>query len=250
MCGRYALTLPPDVVRALLDYADQPNFPPRYNIAPTQPAAVVIRADDGARRFILMRWGFLPSWLKDPKDFPLVFNVRSEGAADKPAFRNALRRRRALMPADGFYEWRKAGKDRFPFLIRRTDRSAFAFAALWETFSAPDGSEIDTVAIMTTTAPAAFEPIHPRSPVIIDPRHFEQWLDPETPLAEAQSFIAPPQPDLFEAVPISPAINKADNDNASVQTPAEHVAPPPLPKKPRASPRDRSGGDGGQGSLF
>lgn len=246
MCGRYALTLPPELVRAFLGYLDQPNFPPRYNIAPTQPVAVAIRADDGARRFLLMRWGFLPSWLKDPKDFPLVFNARAEGAAEKPAFRNALRRRRALMPADGFYEWRKAGKEKSPFLIRRRDRGAFAFAAIWETFSAADGSEIDTVAIVTTAAPAAFAAIHPRSPVVIDPAHFEPWLDPDTLLAEAQSFIAPPQPDLFEAIAIGPAINKADNDNAAVQTPSSLASTPPA-KASRTKPPDE---DSGQGSLF
>ncbi len=132
-------------------YADQPNFPPRYNIAPTQPVPVVHR-QDGVRRFTLMRWGFIPGWVKDPKDFPLIINIRSETVREKASFRAAIQRRRALMPADGFYEWQRLGRDSRPFLLRRPDRGLFAFAALWETWMSPDGSEIDTVGLLNTTA--------------------------------------------------------------------------------------------------
>ena len=250
MCGRYALIELPEAVRSVLGYIEQPNFPPRYNIAPTQPVPVVVRADNGGRRFTLMRWGFLPSWVKDPNDFPLVFNIRSESAAEKPSFRNALKRRRCLMPADGFYEWRKAGKNAQPYLIRRADRRVFAFAALWETFSAADGSEIATAAILTTAAPTPFDAIHPRSPAVRRDGDVAGWLDPETSEAEARACIAPPQSDLFEAIAIGPAINKVANDDASVQTPLDDAAAPEPPpaRAPRAKPSRPD--DDGQGSLF
>ncbi|MFY9789403.1 MAG: SOS response-associated peptidase, partial [Pseudolabrys sp.] len=104
MCGRYALTSAPEAIRALFGYPEQPNFPPRYNVAPTQPIAVV-RLIDGRREFALMRWGLLPSWVKDPRDFTLLINARGESVMDKPAFSAAMKRRRCLVPADGFYEW-------------------------------------------------------------------------------------------------------------------------------------------------
>jgi len=138
---RYALLASAREVQALFGYRDEVDFPPRYNIAPTQPVAVVV-LDQGERRFVLMRWGFIPGFVKDPKDYPLVINVRSETVREKPSFRAAFRRRRCLIPTDGFYEWQAAGKTKRPFLIRRPDRSVFALAAIWETWSGPDGSEI------------------------------------------------------------------------------------------------------------
>lgn len=254
MCGRFALTESPETVKAVFDYTDQPNFPPRYNIAPTQPVAIVLRTETGERRFLLMRWGFLPGWVKDPKEFPLIFNIRSESASEKPAFRNALKRRRGIMPADGFYEWRRVGKESLPYLIRRKDRRPFGFAALWETFSAPDGSEIDTAAILTTAAPPGLAEIHPRAPVVIDEEAFAVWLDPATPPNEMLTCLTPPQPDLFEAVRIGPAINKVANDNPSVQEPpAEGEIAAPAPVKPSSRPRakaPRESEDDDQGSLF
>src|SRR5690606_12498466 len=118
MCGRYAITLPPDAMQALFRYGERPNFPPRYNIAPTQPVPVV-RIHNGAREFILMRWGFIPGWVKDAKAFPLVINIRGESAHEKPSFRAALTRRRCLMPADGFYEWHRVDKESRPYLFRK-----------------------------------------------------------------------------------------------------------------------------------
>eukprot|EP01042_Synura_sphagnicola_P029431 gene29431-37965_t len=130
--GRFDLTqILSMAMREAFAYREQPNFPPRYNIAPTQPVPVV-RLDEGRRQFILMRWGFIPGWVKDPKDYPLVINVRSESASEKPSFRAALTRRRCLMPADGFYEWHRLGEGRQqenrPYLFRRPDRGLFAFA--------------------------------------------------------------------------------------------------------------------------
>src|ERR1700690_199240 len=120
MCGRYAVTSAPEAIRALFRYGERPNFPPRFNIAPSQPIAIV-RLAEGKRQFALVRWGLLPSWVKDPKAFKLLINARGESVADKPAFRAAMRRRRCLIPADGFYEWRATGKAKQPYYIRRKD---------------------------------------------------------------------------------------------------------------------------------
>lgn len=252
MCGRYALTLPPEAVRRLFGYAEQPNFPPRYNIAPTQPVAVVVQ-ERGARRFVLMRWGFLPSWVKDPKDYPLVINVRAETAAEKPSFRAAFRRRRVVLPADGFYEWHRLGREKRPYLFRRPDRGAFAFAGLWETWSSADGSEIDTVAIMTTGANAVMAPIHDRCPVILEDHALARWLDPDAPLDAVEALLTPPPDDFFEAVRIGPAVNKPGSDGPDLQLPfLETAEAKPSESKPQPSsrPARKNSAGGGQGSLF
>jgi putative SOS response-associated peptidase YedK len=242
MCGRYAITVTPEMVRAYFGYENQPNFPPRYNIAPTQPVPVVHRSE-GKLRFTLMRWGFLPSWVKDPKDYPLVINIRSETALEKNSFRAAIQRRRALMPADGFYEWQKLGRESRPYLLRRPDKGIFAFAALWETWASADGSEIDTVALLNTHANGVISAIHERSPVILPKADFDAWLDPDTSAKEAHQLLQPPPEDLLEMVRVSRAVNSIRNDGPEVQAPPEDDAPP-APK-----PRRKAGG-GDQGSLF
>src|SRR5215212_5785145 len=132
MCGRYCITSAPEAIRALFRYLEQPNFPARYNVAPTQPVPIV-RLLEGARQFALVRWGFLPSWVKDPKNFTLLFNARGDTALEKPAFRNAMVRRRCLFPADGFYEWKSDGKRKQPYFVRLKSGAPLAFAGLWET---------------------------------------------------------------------------------------------------------------------
>jgi putative SOS response-associated peptidase YedK len=240
VCGRYAITLPPEAMRRLFGYPETPNFPPRFNIAPTQPVPVV-RMRERRPQFILMRWGFIPGWVKDPRTFPLVINVRSETAREKPSFRAAFQRRRALMPADGFYEWWKDGRSNRPFLIRRPDRGLFAFAAVWETFAAADGSEIDTVALLNTTANGLISAIHPRSPVILPPDDFAAWLDPDTDPGMAHALLRPPPEDLLEMVEIGTAINRVANDFPEVQEPLRREPAPLAPPPAR---------DSGQGSLF
>jgi putative SOS response-associated peptidase YedK len=254
MCGRYAITLPPAAMREVFGYREQPNFPPRYNIAPTQPVPVVLQ-DRGDLRFLLMRWGFIPGWVKDPKDFPLVINIRTESAAEKPSFRNALVRRRCLLPADGFYEWRRSGTGREaraePFLFRRPDRGCFAFAALWETWHSPDGSEIDTVAMMTGPANGTMAAIHHRCPVILDPRDYSAWLDAGATPQQVQRLLQPPPDNLLEAVAIGNAVNKVANDGPELQEAAtgstEDLRPEPARHARKAA---RSSADDGQGSLF
>ncbi len=253
MCGRYAVTLPPEAMRQAFAYREQPNFPLRYNIAPTQPVPVV-RLEQGTRQFILMRWGFIPGWVKDPKDFPLVINIRSESAAEKPSFRAALARRRCLMPADGFYEWHRLGEGRRqenrPYLFRRPDRGFFAFAALWETWHSPDGSEIDTVAMVTGPANGQMAAIHHRSPVILAPEAYDAWLDPASEPAALRPLLRPPPDDFLEMIRLGDAVNKVANDGPELQQPFDPASAPKPPEQKPAMRSRRGGKDDAQGSLF
>ncbi len=247
MCGRYALISSPEVVRAHFHYSDLPNFPQRYNIAPTQPVPVV-HDQDGQRRFTLMRWGFVPSWVKDLRDFPLVINIRSETVREKASFRAAFMRRRALMPVDGFYEWQRLDKTSRPFLLRKPDRGVFAFAALWETWCTADGSELDTVALLNTHANGLISAIHARSPVILPEAQFDAWLDPNTEPERALALLRPPPDEFLEMIPIGRNINRVINDSADVQSEERQHAPDSLPvaaKSKRLIVKDDP-----QGTLF
>ena len=227
MCGRYAITLPPEAVRAYFAYRETPNFPPRYNVAPTQPIPVVIadRGTKGAvRRFQLMRWGFLPAFAKNPKKFPLVINARAESLAQKPSFRFALRRRRCVAIADGFYEWRKEGVGRGaskrPYLIRRVGGEPMALAGLYETYCDPNGSEIDTACIVTASANRLVALLHDRMPAILEPEAIAAWLDvDDVGPAEALGLIKPAPETALELVEIGTAVNRAENDHEEVQKP-------------------------------
>jgi putative SOS response-associated peptidase YedK len=226
MCGRYVIISTPEAIRALFRYGGQPNFPPRYNVAPTQPIPVVHLAD-GKRTFALMRWGLLPSWVKDPKSFPLLINARGESVMEKPAFRNAIRRRRCLIPTDGFFEWQESGKGaaKRPHFARARRRAGgstapLAFAGLYETWTGPHGEELDTAAIVTTTANATLAPIHHRMPVFIAPEDFDRWLDcANVEAAEAATLIKPADETLLEAYPISQAVNRVVNDSEALIAP-------------------------------
>jgi putative SOS response-associated peptidase YedK len=249
MCGRYTLTSSPQALRALLRYAEQPNFPPRYNIAPSQPIAIV-RLVEGERHFALVRWGLLPSWVKDPKTFTLLINARGESAAEKPAFRAAMKRRRCLIPADGFYEWQKAGERKRPFYVRAKSGKPLAFAGLWETWIGPNGEEVETAAIVTTRANRALAAIHDRMPVIVPEEAFELWLNSaEVDATTAAALIAPAPDNLLEAYEISTAVNRTANDNPKLLEPAGAVPPEPKPAVKRA-PAKRAKKDNGQGALF
>ena len=167
MCGRYNITSAPEQVRALFRYPEQPNFPPRYNVAPTQPIPIV-RMTDGKRQFALVRWGLIPPWVKDPRTFTLLINARAELVNEKPAFKNAMKRRRCLIPADGFYEWKTEGGRKRPFVARpKGDSTLMAFAGLWENWIGPNGEELETAAIVTTDANAEMGAVHHRAPVIV-----------------------------------------------------------------------------------
>jgi putative SOS response-associated peptidase YedK len=232
MCGRYCISSAPEAIRALFRYPEQPNFPPRYNVAPTQPVPIV-RLTEGQRSFALVRWGLIPSCVKDPRAFSLQINARGESVNEKAAFRMAMRRRRCLFPADGFYEWRQ-DKERRPFFVRLKTGGSMAFAGLWETWSGPNGEEMDTAAIVTTSANRTLAPIHPRMPVIVPPDAFDFWLDPKIDGETAAALIVPAPDELLEAYEVSSAVNSVANDSVELVAPAESGADSAKPK-PKAT---------------
>jgi len=250
MCGRYTITSAPEAIRALFRYPEQPNFPPRYNVAPTQPIPIV-RLVEGERHFALVRWGLLPPWVKDPKTFTLLINARGESVVDKPAFRAAMKRRRCLIPADGFYEWKAAGGRKQPFFVRLKSGAPMAFAGLWECWTGPNGEELETAAIVTTNANRTLKPIHDRMPVIVPPEGFDLWLNcADVDATTAAALIAPAPDNLLEAYEVSTAVNRVANDNAKL---VERLAPgaEPAPPKPLARlKRAKAKKDRGQGALF
>lgn len=248
MCGRFAITLVPEVYAEAYAYEERPNFPPRYNVAPTQPIPIV-HAEGPARRFRLVRWGFLPGWVKDPKAFPLVINARGETLLEKPTFRAALKRRRCIVLADGFYEWRREGKAKAPFLIRRTDRGPLHLAGLWETYADPAGGEIDTAAIMTTDANGLMSAVHDRMPALLDHAGVVAWLDVDGVDDRAAVRLVRPCPDdWLDLVPVGPRVNAVRNDDPGVQEPVG--APAPRPVETRGPGAPRSSDEDGQGALF
>ena len=185
MCGRFSITATKEDVEELFGVDGVDEFPPRYNIAPTQPILMVRqgpRPEPGSNRPVreaqLVRWGLIPSWVKDVKAFPLLINARSETVIEKASFRAAIRHRRTLVPASGFYEWhRTGGKATQAYWVRPRHGGLIAFAGLMETYLAPDGSEIDTGSILTTQSNPTFMPIHDRMPVVIEEKDFTRWLD-------------------------------------------------------------------------
>ncbi len=215
----------PESIRRFLAYEEQPNFPPRFNVAPTQPVPIV-RLEAGKRHFVLMRWGLIPAWVKDPKKFTLLINARLEGIAEKPSFRAAVKRRRCLVPADGFYEWQKAGKAKRPFFIRPRASGPIAFAGLWETWADRDGGEIDTMAIVTCAANPILAAIHDRMPAIVAPEYFDAWLDAEkVEVKTALALLGPAPDDLLVAEEISTRVNKVRNDGPELIAPVTAPCP-------------------------
>jgi putative SOS response-associated peptidase YedK len=252
MCGRYAITTAPEAMRGLFRYLDQPNFPARYNVAPTQPIPVV-RLLEGQRRFSLVRWGLIPAWVKDPRTFSLVINARGESVLDKPAFRAAMRYRRCLIPADGFYEWKRDGERKRPYFVRMKGGGPIAFAGLWEAWSGPNGEELETAAIVTTVANQTLRAIHDRMPVIVPPEAFDLWLDCRGVDAETAAALIQPAPDAWlEAYEVSTAVNRTANDSSALIEPVRS-APPEEPRKAEPAKRvtkAKQPKDDGQASLF
>lgn len=238
MCGRFALTARPDQTAAFLGIDEVEEFPARYNIAPTQPVLLAIAAPPRGpgsnlpdRRTQLVRWGLIPGWAKNPGDLPLLFNARSETAAEKASFKAAMRHRRALIPASGFYEWKRIGnKQSQPYWVRPKAGGLVAFAALMETWMEPGGSEIDTGAILTTDANPEFAQIHDRMPIVIRQEDFSRWLDCrfQEP-RDVADLLRPADPGFFEAVPVSDKVNKFANTGPEIQ---ERVEPMVAAEKP------------------
>ena len=180
-----------------------PIFTPRYNIAPTQQV-LAIRQRGEVREAVELQWGLIPSWADDPKIGNRLINARADTVATKPAFRQAFKRRRCLILADGFYEWQKVGKAKQPYLIHRPDDQPFAFAGLWERWKGND-LVIESCTIITTEANDTLQPLHDRMPVILDEQDHDRWLDSD---ADAEALLRPAPDELLETYPVSTQVNK------------------------------------------
>jgi len=220
MCGRYSLSLPPEALQALFDFQHPcPEISPRFNIAPTQLAPVVRLEGDGQRQLAMLRWGLIPRWAKAPAIGSRMINARSETVAEKPAFRNAFRKRRCLIPANGFYEWISANQRvKQPYYIYPADHKPLVMAGLWESWhDAVTSEDLATFTILTTEANAAMRQFHDRMPVFLHPHQFDQWLIPKE--CKGQPTPAPfvPAPDdLLAMHPVSRKVNSPAIDDASL----------------------------------
>jgi putative SOS response-associated peptidase YedK len=220
MCGRFTVTTPGDLA-AEFDVEVPFELAPRYNIAPTDPVVSIVVRDD--RRAELMHWGLVPHWAKDRAIASKLINARSESLEDKPAFRDALVKRRCLVAADGFYEWKRDNKTRTPHYIRRPDGRPFGFAGLWERWKQPDDQWLITCTIVTADATGVVEPIHDRMPVIVGREDYERWLSPEPLPREALDDILSRPSDVdLECFEVSSLVNSVRNDGP------ELIAPGPI----------------------
>lgn len=208
MCARFTLRSDSYGLASLFDLDEAPNLGPRYNIAPTQQVAVVVEDATHKRHLEMRRWGLIPSWAKDKAIGQKMINARSETAAEKPSFRNAMKRRRCLIPADGFFEWREEGGRKQPYLIGMKDGRAFAFAGLWESWNDPEDGELLTCTILTTEANEFMSELHDRMPVILPKEDYTIWLDPANESPEKLTpLLRPCDPSLLRSFPVTPKMN-------------------------------------------
>ena len=220
MCGRFTLTLNPDELQQQFGLSEPPptQLAPRYNIAPTQAVAII--ANNSDRKLELFQWGLIPSWAKDPKIGSKMINARAETLAEKPSFRTALKRRRCLVVADGFYEWKKTGSGKTPMYIQLKDGQPFGFAGLWEVWQSPEDGLIKTCTIITTTPNALLAQIHDRMPVILPREAYDTWLAPEElPAVETLPLLQPYDAALMRAVTVSTRVNSPAVDSAELIQP-------------------------------
>lgn len=214
MCGRFTLTTPEQDLLVQFNLPEIPDLKPRYNIAPTQPVAAVRVPKAGAKReLVMLHWGLIPFWAKDPSLGARMINARSETVAEKPAFRAAFRRRRCLVPADGFYEWQKQNGAKQPFFIRLRDSRPFAFAGLWEHWGDKEGQVLESCTVLTTQPNELIRPLHNRMPVILHPHSYALWLDPEAQDAGTLRRLLDPYPSgEMVAYPVSRYVNKPQHE--------------------------------------
>lgn len=208
MSARYSLTSPHDAVKAYFSYAGGHAFPPRPSIAPTEPVAIVRNTLAGERELTLVRWGLLPPWVKDPREFATLVNARAETVVEKPSFRGAIRHKRCLIPADGFYQWSGAKGSKRQFLVHPKGGGLMALAGIYEQWMGADGSEMETMAILTCAANAFMAPLDDRMPVILDQKYFDVWLDGRPGTADHVLELLRPAPeDLLEIAEMQPNLN-------------------------------------------
>lgn len=212
MCGRFTIILPPEVLAEIFGLPELPRIEARYNIAPTQEVVVIRQNAEGMRQMVTMKWGLIPSWAKDPHIGNKLINARCESVHEKPAFRQAIRTRRCIIPASGFYDWTHTDK-KIPFYVSMADGSPMAFAGIWDSWKAPDGSRLESFTILTTNANSLIAPIHDRMPVILHPAEFVLWLDRDITEPEKLTRLYQPYPsDLLRAWPVSSVVNSPRNE--------------------------------------
>jgi putative SOS response-associated peptidase YedK len=220
MCGRYTLTTPVERLAEEFGFeASSVELPPNYNVAPTHEVAAVL-SEGEERRLELLRWGLVPPWADDPQIGSRMINARSETAPEKPSFRRAFRERRCLIPADGFYEWKRTNGSKQPYYIRMKEGRPFAFAGLWESWKDDGGPEIRSCAILTTAPNALAGEIHDRMPVILPAGSYDAWLDPEAEKEELVALLAPYPEAEMEAYPVSRFVNSPSNNDPRCIEPA------------------------------
>jgi putative SOS response-associated peptidase YedK len=224
MCGRYLLKAALEELARMFGFIERPNLAPRYNIAPTLEVPVIRqrREPAGQRSIAALRWGLVPPWADDPKAGPPLINARAETLLEKPAFRGAAQKRRCLVPADGYYQWREGDASKQPYLIARRDHAPFAFAGLWERWGPRHDptAALDSFTIITTDANDFLSGFHHRMPVVLTPEDYATWLDPDSPVDGALALLAPSPNDLLEAVPLDRAVNSNRADGPELLKPA------------------------------
>ena len=224
MCARFTLTANPRLIAGLFDLDPSLDIEARYNIAPTQNILTVRDAPDGMREFAKLRWGLIPSWADHISIGQKLLNARSETIGEKPSFRDAVRKRRCLIVADGFYEWKTENKKKLPYWIHFPDRQPFAFAGIWEKWESPAGKQIESCTMLTTSANALLKSLHERMPVILAKEHHSRWLDQRINQVKELEDLFAPQPDnALRMHAVSPRVNSPRVDDPSCIEPLEEV---------------------------
>jgi putative SOS response-associated peptidase YedK len=224
MCGRYRLSRRKQLVEEYFDIADwQDDWSPRYNIAPTQSVPVIRQnPKEPVRELSLMRWGLIPHWAQDASVAASMINARAETASTKPAFRDALKSRRCLIPADGFYEWKRTPKTKQPYCFEVNDGELFAFAGLWDGWNDASGKWLKTCSILTTSPNAVTSAVHDRMPVILRPDSYDLWFDPGMQnVAAISELLKPYDASQMRCYPVSTRINHVANDDEECAAPVE-----------------------------
>ncbi len=225
MCGRFTVTNPKAILLEVIGKDGHPEVEARYNVTPGQASTVVTVGEDGSRRLTEMRWGLVPSWVRNPTSGHRMINARVETVAEKPAFRNSVVHRRYIVAADGFYEWQRASGGKQPDLRRLHAGAPGGFAGLWDCWRSPDGHVLDTFTILTTAANALVEPIHKRMPVMLNRQQREAWLVPWTGPEGIHQFCEPFPASAMETIPVSDYVTKPAHDSV------ECVQAVPLPDR-------------------
>ncbi len=220
MCGRFTLQIPPELLAEIFGLLEIPVFPARYNIAPTQQVAVVRSTGNDHNRLDFLRWGLIPSWAKDPSIGSRMINARSETVHEKPAFRHGIKFSRCIVVASGFYEWKEEDKRKVPLYVRLKDGSPMCFAGLWDHWKSPEGENIESCTILTTSSNRLISTLHDRMPVILHREEYPLWLDREVTDPEKLKQLYQPYPaDPMEMYPVSPLVNSPHNESPELIKP-------------------------------